>query len=520
MTNKTDRTYKTYRTYTIAIGFFIFYLLFFIFSPPAQARTTRTRTVDTDIIKIHPLCFQKSECEGPKYKGAAQLEPFCQIASSQHSQSAVDRQFIYSCFAPQPDINLQVSIGGYKVEGIEQYIVRIYSYFVGITGVVAGIMIIWAGVKWLTSGGIPDRISDAKKKIGNALIGMVLVLGSYVILQTINPALVNLRLPPVKMAREVVELIETECRNIPQFPCGGQVGPEFGPGVVPTYRVFEIDPPGIYQCDNPDYREYDVCGSSLASECTGIYCAGGRGCFNIYEDRITPDAKDHDLLAGPALTEIFQGRARECFTRSECQPCENVRIAVEEGGILADEAFRNIRLCVSAACDCILGVGQNDNLICTRRKNAGEACDGDAECQAGLECVPPNSTGLGQWTTAVPTTSTRPRPSGICSVKLEDGWMCAEDDDCQSGICGAKVGAAGTTHYLCTGKTHGRFCGPNGACVAPLHCVDTAGGNECYDGRTGSPCCNTTQCQSGLTCRGTTDTIPGGGCISTGTCRP
>jgi len=47
------------------------------------------------------------------------------------------------------------------------------------------------GAQWLIGAAKPDEIAKAKSKIMNALIGLVLLLSSYVILNTINPDLVK-----------------------------------------------------------------------------------------------------------------------------------------------------------------------------------------------------------------------------------------------------------------------------------------------------------------------------------------
>jgi hypothetical protein len=62
-------------------------------------------------------------------------------------------------------------------------------------------MIVIAGFEWLTAAGDSGKIKHAREKITNALIGLVLALGSYTILNTINPALLSLQLHPIKMVR-------------------------------------------------------------------------------------------------------------------------------------------------------------------------------------------------------------------------------------------------------------------------------------------------------------------------------
>lgn len=76
-----------------------------------------------------------------------------------------------------------------------------YNLALSIAGILAVIMIVIAGIQWVTSGGNSEMISSAKKRIGGALIGLLIAYLSYTILSIVNPALVNLRLPQAWMIR-------------------------------------------------------------------------------------------------------------------------------------------------------------------------------------------------------------------------------------------------------------------------------------------------------------------------------
>jgi len=73
------------------------------------------------------------------------------------------------------------------------YVKSIYNYLILIVGLVAAIALMVAGIIWLTAAGNSTRISSAKSWIGGSLTGLVLALTSYLILQTINPNLVDFR---------------------------------------------------------------------------------------------------------------------------------------------------------------------------------------------------------------------------------------------------------------------------------------------------------------------------------------
>ena len=73
---------------------------------------------------------------------------------------------------------------------LTDYIAQVYKYAVTVTTVLSTIVIIFAGVLWITSAGNIEQISRAKKMIARAFTGLLLAVGSYTILWTINPQLV------------------------------------------------------------------------------------------------------------------------------------------------------------------------------------------------------------------------------------------------------------------------------------------------------------------------------------------
>jgi len=81
-----------------------------------------------------------------------------------------------------------------------EYLAAIYKYGVVIASIIAVVMIINNGLKWIMSGGTPEKINDAKKRIMQSIVGLLLAVGSYALLFYINPELVkfvNLRIKTV-----------------------------------------------------------------------------------------------------------------------------------------------------------------------------------------------------------------------------------------------------------------------------------------------------------------------------------
>lgn len=77
---------------------------------------------------------------------------------------------------------------GIQIPYMAEYVNAIYRYMTAIVLVIAIVMIVYGGFRYLLAA-TPMHVSDGKKIITDALIGMVLVLSAYVILNTINPQL-------------------------------------------------------------------------------------------------------------------------------------------------------------------------------------------------------------------------------------------------------------------------------------------------------------------------------------------
>ena len=84
-----------------------------------------------------------------------------------------------------------------------------YEWGIFLGGLAAFIALIIAGFQYLTSVGDPARMKDAMDRIKSTLLGLVLLLGSWLILNTINPELTTLRLPPTRL--EDIGQLECGC---------------------------------------------------------------------------------------------------------------------------------------------------------------------------------------------------------------------------------------------------------------------------------------------------------------------
>lgn len=82
---------------------------------------------------------------------------------------------------------------GNETGSLSGYIKYIVNFLIMLSGVVAFCALIYGGILYLTSVGDPERIRKAKDQIFASLLGLFIVLLSYIILTTLSPQLVILK---------------------------------------------------------------------------------------------------------------------------------------------------------------------------------------------------------------------------------------------------------------------------------------------------------------------------------------
>lgn len=88
---------------------------------------------------------------------------------------------------------LEQPFGGTRsVANPTQYIQLVYSFALGIVGIIATVLIMMGGVQWISAAGNEAIIGKAKEIIIAAVTGLVIALLSYIILLVINPKLINI----------------------------------------------------------------------------------------------------------------------------------------------------------------------------------------------------------------------------------------------------------------------------------------------------------------------------------------
>lgn len=102
--------------------------------------------------------------------------------------SATPAEVNYKLAAPIP------GSGTEEVSTIEQYFRYLFPFLLSIAAVSALVMFIYGAVRYMASAGNSSRAGEAKSIMTDAIIGLLIAVGSVLILRTINPALIELDL--------------------------------------------------------------------------------------------------------------------------------------------------------------------------------------------------------------------------------------------------------------------------------------------------------------------------------------
>ncbi|MDD4995235.1 MAG: pilin [Patescibacteria group bacterium] len=432
-----------------------------------EAATYKGQTLVPKI--VDPLCWPEDECmAGCKYGG-------CWQGTS--SECVEGKGF---CYVDYPNVELNVPIGGVTTaRDIGSYIALLYNYLVGVAVIVAIVMIMYGGFRWVTAAGDSGKISEAKKTMVGAVVGLVLALFSYTLLNTINPALVRLDMPAVKKIRAIYFEVEpVRCQDyVTKYACAEnkyKFNLEKGEGC--EWRSFgglgsqcTVKPaPGTGEPGG-------VCGS-------GNKCTGGKCIMNIRyamgpmaSDYTTPKNwcsngemdmpcdKDADCGVGLlcdqnlyACVGMDSGRpvSAACKNDAECSSglcyfgqCRSGQNGQSCGEIGLEEGDDD--LCASSqGYKCVefaKGSPSLHNWYCCPPASASRGgercyvkCTSDAQCGGDLYCWQGNATFVSA--SDADRSEKVAEWEGVCLKRVGSGERCLNDNGCEEGLkCSDKV---------------------------------------------------------------------------------
>ena len=346
------------------------------------------------------------------------------------------------CPAGYPDeYRKQGSKDCVAITWIADYIVALYRWLVSIVGILAVAIGVWAGIKWMASAGNPEQVNSAKEQIMNAVIGILLLLGSYVFLNTVNPSLTKLKgvIIPGITKKELPKGSST---------FGGSSG--FAGNTGLPWCPNEGEYQGKFNCGGVLKAGTELGGNKKVEfTCIGSHCAA------------------RNTIKYGCLQTTLDPPRFDCMSENEC-PDRCVGIKERFGASWTS-------ICASRFCEAKTGPCYiHDEPIdafdaCIAKGKEGELCnlsDAPSSCQEGFTCNPDPKTG----------DRNQDKTRCVKDRTLDYHDACQSGTVCKSGIC---------SNGLCT-EVGGNQGGSN--CVNDADCGSTLeppSGRVCNQARGG-----------------------------------
>ena len=83
--------------------------------------------------------------------------------------------------AGKAGIETAYNVGTNASTDLRTYTARVIKVFLSFLGLIFLIVIVWGAYEWMTAGGNEDNVKIAKARIKNGIIGFIIIILSYVI---------------------------------------------------------------------------------------------------------------------------------------------------------------------------------------------------------------------------------------------------------------------------------------------------------------------------------------------------
>lgn len=358
-------------------------------------------------------------------------------------------------------VTLEVAIGTVtSVTSLGAYVAILYKFIIGMTAIAAVAIIAFNGFGWAIAAGNAEKVGDAKKKIINALFGLVLALLSYTVLYMINSEMVSFQ------------------------------------DICPPDLMFSTE--GSFSTAG-----WDECPGGQTSECSVFdYCVGSCTCGVVYSG----DTKTYCIPTGNETN----GEGLACYRDTNCVPpmtCIGSDGTIKTVGFCTAEVpgeFCETTEDCAANFQCEGPTAATMKCLTVNQRENLQYCTADTQCASGI-CNTADGQKVcmqGDGTTGV--TCSGDNDNCARGYKCESGGSggCVprvEGDDCNASdrICYTGYYCDYSGLNRCYDGSEGDPCDTMENCQLAGNYCDFTGSNACYDGSLGDPCDENAQCDSG-----------------------
>jgi Type IV secretion system pilin len=127
----------------------------------------------------------------PEGEAPGSLQAEEAVAESADADEQKDQQVGSACREKSTGLNFPCIMDGSPSAVITAIVARVINWVLSITGVLFLVMFIWGGLLYMTAGGDEGKAKKGRTTLVNAVIGTIIVMGSYVILDYIFSSFIS-----------------------------------------------------------------------------------------------------------------------------------------------------------------------------------------------------------------------------------------------------------------------------------------------------------------------------------------
>lgn len=157
----------------------------------------------------YAYCFTREQCTGFASPDGNVTGEF----QDEASKCSPERGYCFPINAKPIKLNIHLGTGVTTVTDLGDYINKGYNFALGASVTVAIVILMIGGLRYVMAAQTGET-AKAKAMIQNAVIGLVLLIGAFVILYTVNPQLTKLQAPSVPMARPTAITAGFNCEKL------------------------------------------------------------------------------------------------------------------------------------------------------------------------------------------------------------------------------------------------------------------------------------------------------------------
>jgi hypothetical protein len=276
------------------------------------------------------------------------------------------------CFVKQPPIKLNVAVGGITVATLADYLAAAFKLGIGIAAVLAVLMIMIGGFRYIMAAG-GSGISGAKDMIKHAVIGLLLTVSAYTLLQTVNPDITTLKLPRVQIVKPCS--VNVSCASKRKENCEKN---DPNSGMRCVWSITQS-----YCYDNSVFESGALGkngGECMKGSDGGFFCTDGSKCIKI-------DSNTYRCSKGNSC--------QSCKTDGDCSSASGApgKCGKDNTCLIPDPKGQPgaYLKCGNGACkantECDTGFCNGSGRCAASGQGTGCMINGDKDCAVGYKCI-------------------------------------------------------------------------------------------------------------------------------------